>query len=147
MRRTLLVLAACALLFAGGVPDAMASGAKRGPVVKLGESQFGRVLFSGGDRALYLFTRDPRNKTRCYGDCAKAWPPLYAKGRPRAGRGVDSDGLGTIRRGNGRRQVTYKGHALYSYVHDPDGEVLCNDVFEFGGTWFALDGKGNPPSF
>ena len=26
------------------------------------------------------------------------------------------------------------------------GEVLCNDVFEFGGTWVALDAKGNPPS-
>jgi predicted lipoprotein with Yx(FWY)xxD motif len=99
MKRTLLVLAACALLFAGVVPNAMAAAAKRGPVVKLGESQLGRVLFSGGDRALYLFTRDPRDKTRCYGDCAKVWPPLYAKGRPRAGRGVDSDGLGTIRRG------------------------------------------------
>ena len=122
----------------------MAAGAKRGPVVKLGDSQFGRVLFSGG--ALYLFTRDPRNKTRCYGDCAEAWPPLYAKGQPRAGRGVDPDRLGTIKRRDGRNQVTYKGHALYFYVHDPKGQVLCNDVFEFGGTWFALDSKGNPPS-
>jgi predicted lipoprotein with Yx(FWY)xxD motif len=146
MKRAFLVLAGCTLLFAAMVPTAMATAAKRGPLVKLGESQFGRVLFSGGDRALYLFTRDPRNKTRCYGDCAEAWPPLYAKGRPRAGEGVDRDLLGTIKRRGGRRQVTYKGQALYSYVHDPKGEVLCNDVFEFGGTWFALDAKGNPPS-
>ena len=145
MKRAFLVLAGCALLFAAVAPNAMASGAKRGPVVKLGESQFGRVLFSGGDRALYLFTRDPRNKTRCYGDCAEAWPPLYAKGRPRAGEGVDRDLLGTIERRNGRRQETHKGQALYSYVHDPDGEVLCNDVFEFGVTWYALDAKGKPP--
>ncbi len=100
------------------------------------------MLFSGGDRALYLFTRDPRNRTRCYGDCAKAWPPLYAKRAPRAGRGVDSDTLGTIERRDGRRQVTYRGQALYFYVHDPRGQVLCNDVFEFGGTWFALDARG-----
>lgn len=146
MKRAFLVLAASALLFAGMVPNAMAAGAKRGPVVKLGDSQFGRVLFSGGDRALYLFTRDPRNKTRCYGDCAEAWPPLYAQGRPRAGEGVDRDLLGTIKRRGGRGQVTYMGQALYSYVHDPKGEVLCNDVFEFGGTWFALDAQGSPPS-
>ena len=144
MKRALLALIACIIALAGAAPEAMAAGAERGPVVKLGDSQFGRVLFSGGDRALYLFTRDPRNKTRCYGDCAEAWPPLYAKGRPRAGRGVDPDRLGTIKRRDGRRQVTYKGHALYFYVHDPKGQVLCNDVFEFGGTWFALDSKGRP---
>jgi predicted lipoprotein with Yx(FWY)xxD motif len=54
--------------------------------------------------------------------------------------------LKTIARGDGRRQVSYRGHALYLYVHDPRGEVLCNEVFEFGGTWFALDAQGEPPS-
>jgi hypothetical protein len=58
-----LVLIACTIALAGVAPEAMAAGAKRGPLVKLGDSQFGRVLFSRGDRALYLFTRDPRNKT------------------------------------------------------------------------------------
>ena len=118
----------------------------RGPRVTLRDSQFGPVLFDGHNRALYLFTRDPRRKTRCYGACAEAWPPFYAKGRPRAGRGVDRDLLGTIERRDGRRQVTYKGQALYFYVDDPQGQVLCNDVLEFGGTWFAVDSKGNPPA-
>jgi predicted lipoprotein with Yx(FWY)xxD motif len=118
----------------------------RGPRVILRDSQFGPVLFDGHNRALYLFTRDPRRKTRCYGACAEAWPPFYAKGRPRAGRGVDRDLLGTIERRDGRRQVTYKGQALYFYVDDPRGQVLCNDVVEFGGTWFAVDAKGNPPT-
>jgi predicted lipoprotein with Yx(FWY)xxD motif len=118
----------------------------RGPRVKLGDSQFGPVLFDAGNRALYLFTRDPKRKTRCYGACAEAWPPFYAKGRPRAGRGVDASLLGTIKRRDGRRQVTYKGQALYFYVDDPKGEVLCNDVIEFGGTWYAVDAEGNPPA-
>jgi predicted lipoprotein with Yx(FWY)xxD motif len=119
---------------------------RRGPRVKLRDSQFGPVLFDGRDRALYLFTRDRKNTTRCYGACAEAWPPFYAKGRPRAGRGVDRDLLGTIKRRDGRRQVTYKGQPLYFYVHDPKGQVLCNDVVEFGGTWFALDAEGDPPA-
>jgi predicted lipoprotein with Yx(FWY)xxD motif len=72
--------------------------------------------------------------------------PLYAKGRPRAGRGVDRDLLGTIERRDGRRQVTYKGQALYFYVDDPRGQVLCNDVIDFGGTWYAVDSKGDPPA-
>jgi predicted lipoprotein with Yx(FWY)xxD motif len=119
---------------------------RRGPVVKLRESQFGRVLFSGSDRALYLFTRDARRKSRCYGACAAAWPPFYARGRPRAARGVHASLLGTVKRRDGRRQVTYKGQPLYFYVHDPKRQVLCNDVVEFGGTWFALDAAGDPPA-
>jgi predicted lipoprotein with Yx(FWY)xxD motif len=125
---------------------AEAAAARRGPLVTLRDSQFGPVLFDGRNRALYLFTRDPRNRTRCYGACAEAWPPFYAKGRPRAGRGVDRDLLGTIERRDGRRQVTYKGHALYFYVTDPVGQVLCNDVVEFGGTWYAVNAKGNRPA-
>jgi predicted lipoprotein with Yx(FWY)xxD motif len=131
---------------AGDEGGAAAAEPPRGPRVTLRDSQFGPVLFDGHNRALYLFTRDPRRKTRCYGACADAWPPFYAKGRPRAGRGVDRDLLGTIERRDGRRQVTYKGQALYFYVDDPTGQVLCNDVFEFGGTWYAVDSKGNPPA-
>jgi predicted lipoprotein with Yx(FWY)xxD motif len=134
----------------GGAADAAGgaagAAARRGPLVTLRDSQFGPVLFDGRRRALYLFTRDPRNRTRCYGACAAAWPPFFAKGRPRAGRGVNRDLLGTIERRDGRRQVTYKGHGLYFYVDDPVGQVLCNDVIEFGGTWYAVDSKGNPPA-
>ena len=118
---------------------------RRGPRVKLRDSQFGPVLFDGKNRALYLFTRDGR-RSRCYGACAAAWPPFYARGRPRAGRGVDRSLLGRVRRRDGRRQVTYKGQPLYFYVDDPRGQVLCNDIAEFGGTWFALDAKGDPPA-
>jgi predicted lipoprotein with Yx(FWY)xxD motif len=131
---------------AGANGGAAAAKPPRGPRVTLRDSQFGPVLFDGHNRALYLFTRDPRRKTRCYGACADAWPPFYAKSRPRAGRGVDRDLLGTLERRDGRRQVTYKGQALYFYVDDPRGQVLCNDVFEFGGTWYAVDAKGNPPA-
>lgn len=163
LKAALLGLAACAALVAGCGSDGGGSGpmaaatpteaavepepaAPRGPLVKLRGSQFGPVLFSGSDRALYLFTRDKRGKSRCYGDCAAAWPPFYAKGRPRAARGVDASLLGKVERRDGRSQVTYRGWPLYFYVDDPKRQVLCNDVVEFGGTWFALDGAGKPPA-
>jgi predicted lipoprotein with Yx(FWY)xxD motif len=161
-RQALLCLAACAGLSAGCGSDESESGparpaastasadveakaAARGPLLKLRDSQVGEVLFSGSDRAVYLFTRDGR-RSRCYGDCAVAWPPVYAKGKPRAGPGVDGSLLGTVARRGGRRQVTYRGQPLYFYEHDPKRQVLCNDVVEFGGTWFALDAAGDPPA-
>jgi predicted lipoprotein with Yx(FWY)xxD motif len=127
-------------------PPAQPSARRRGPLVKLRDSQLGPVLFDGRDRALYLFTRDPKKTSRCYGDCAVAWPPFYAKGRPRAAKGVDRELLGTTKRRDGRRQVTYKRQPLYFYVDDPKGQVLCNDIAEFGGTWFALTAAGDPPA-
>jgi hypothetical protein len=59
-------------------------------------------------------------------------------------RGGDPKLISTIERRNGRRQVTYRGQALYYYVYDPKVRALCNDVFEFGGTWFALNAEGRP---
>jgi predicted lipoprotein with Yx(FWY)xxD motif len=115
--------------------------------VKLRDSQLGPVLFSGSDRAVYTFTRDGTGdpaRSRCHGDCAAAWPPFFAKGRPRAAVGVKRSLLGTIRRGS-RRQLTYRGQPLYFYVSDPKGEVLCNNIVEFGGTWFAVTAQGKPP--
>jgi predicted lipoprotein with Yx(FWY)xxD motif len=166
MKRSVIGIAASALMLAGcggdsdeqaagtvtraaettQLPAAEPSSAARGPVVKLRGSQLGRVLFDGRDRALYLFTRDGRNRSRCYGACADAWPPFLAKGRPRAAAGVKRSLLGTIRRRDGSRQVTYGGQPLYFYVNDPRGRVLCNDVAEFGGTWYALTAEGDPPA-
>jgi predicted lipoprotein with Yx(FWY)xxD motif len=119
--------------------------ATRGPLVKLRDSQFGPVIFNGRDQAAYTFTRD-RGRSRCYGDCARAWPPFFARGKPRAGPGIKRELLGTVRRRGGRRQVTYGGRPLYFYEHDPKGEVLCNDIVEFGGTWFAVTAAGKPPA-
>jgi len=118
--------------------------ARRGPLVKLRRSQFGRVLFSGRDQAIYLFTRDREGKSRCYGACAKAWPPFFAKGRPRAGKGVRKPLLGTTRRRDGRRQVTYNGHPLYFYAHEGPRQVLCQNVEEFGGLWLVVRPDGRP---
>ena len=106
-------------------------------------SAFGRVLFDGRDFVLYGFTRDARTKSRCSGACAKAWPPYIVKRRPRAGPGVAAARLGTIRRSNGSLQATYAGHPLYYYVGDTKpGQILCQDVTEFGGSWRVVRPSG-----
>jgi predicted lipoprotein with Yx(FWY)xxD motif len=107
-------------------------------------TRFGRILFDGRGRALYAFTRDRRGgRSRCYGACAKAWPVYFAKGRPRSGKGVRRSLIGTSRRRDGRLQVTYNGRPLYYYVGDKKpGQVLCQNVDEFGGTWLVVRPTG-----
>ena len=118
---------------------------RRGKTVKVMNSRFGRILVDGRGHTLYLFTRDRgRNRSRCYGGCADAWPPLYTRGKPRAGDWCEAGRLGTTRRRNGRVQVTYNGHPLYYYVdEDEPGEILCQNVEEFGGLWLVVSPAGS----
>jgi predicted lipoprotein with Yx(FWY)xxD motif len=101
------------------------------------------VLTDGAGRTLYLFTRERSARSRCYGSCAKAWPPLIARGRLLAGRGARHGLLGVTRRRDGSRQVTYRGHPLYYYVGETRaGQILCQNVTEFGGTWLVVSPAG-----
>ena len=118
--------------------------ARRGKTIKVMGSRYGRMLFDGRGRAIYLFTRERGSKSRCYGQCAVAWPPVYTSGKPRARGGADAGLLDTTTRRGGRRQVTYNGHPLYYYVTDTrPGQITCQDVVEFGGTWLVVDPQGD----
>jgi predicted lipoprotein with Yx(FWY)xxD motif len=107
-------------------------------------TKYGRILSDGRGRALYAFTRDRRGgRSHCYGACAKAWPVYFASERLLAGKGVGQSLIGTTRRRDGRRQVTYNGRPLYYYIGDKSpGQVLCQNVDEFGGTWLVLRPSG-----
>lgn len=125
---------------AAQAPQAQIAGAKR---VRLGKTRYGKILQDSRGRTLYLFTRDKAKKSRCYGACAKAWPPLITSGTPVAKKGVKQSLLGTVRRRSGKLQATYNGHPLYYYVHEDEaGEVLCQAVTEFGGVWYVVNSKG-----
>jgi predicted lipoprotein with Yx(FWY)xxD motif len=129
-----------AALFAGGTA---ASSGGASPTLTVRNSDYGRILFDGSNRALYAFTGDRRGRPpRCYGACAAAWPPYIVSGRIRAGVGNRRSLYGTIRRRDGRRQLTYRGWPLYYYVGDPVGRVLCQNVFEFGGLWLVVRPSG-----
>jgi predicted lipoprotein with Yx(FWY)xxD motif len=106
-------------------------------------SQYGRVLFDGRGFVLYAFTRDPRRRSVCSGACAATWPPYVVSSPPRATAGVQRLLLGTTRRADGRLQVTYNGRPLYYYVGDrKPGQILCQNVSEFGGLWLIVRPNG-----
>ncbi len=115
--------------------------AKNGTLVMLHKTKLGKVLATSGGMTLYLYTPDGKNRSNCYGSCAALWPPLIAKGKPRAGAGVRQKLLGVTRRRDGKRQVTYHGHPLYRYSGDSKpGQVKGEG---YGGIWYALNAAGN----
>jgi predicted lipoprotein with Yx(FWY)xxD motif len=111
--------------------------------LKLRNTRYGPILFDANDRVLYGFTRDKRGgKSTCYGACAAAWPVYFAKGKVNAMRGVKQSLIGTVRRRNGRLQVTYNGWPLYYYAHEGPRQVKCQNVNEFGGLWLVVKPNG-----
>ena len=143
MRTFILCIAAVAVLTGSAVAHASEASNSARSTLKIRSSQFGPILFDGADRALYAFTRDRRGRpSTCYGACAAAWPPYYAKGALRAARGVKRSLIKTVRRRSGRLQITYNGWPLYYYAHEGPGEIKCQNVDEFGGLWLVVRPSG-----
>jgi predicted lipoprotein with Yx(FWY)xxD motif len=103
----------------------------------------GRILVNGQGRTLYLFEKDSGGRSACYAQCATFWPPLLTSGKPIAGAGVKVSLLGTTRRSNGTRQVTYAGHPLYRFAEDTkSGQTKGEALKAFGAEWYVLSPSG-----
>jgi predicted lipoprotein with Yx(FWY)xxD motif len=100
------------------------------------------ILISPRGMTLYHFTPEKGKKIVCTGKCSVFWPPLLIKrgAKPTAARGLDARKLGTIKRPNGRYQVTYAGFALYTFVADKKpGDVNGQGVEK---TWYVIGKNG-----
>jgi predicted lipoprotein with Yx(FWY)xxD motif len=136
---------AALLLLSVGLTGALAS---RGPAatatkVAVAKTGLGRILVDGRGHTLYLFEKDKRGKSACSGACAAAWPPLLASGKPIATAGAKASLLGTTRRADGRLQVTYAHHPLYTFVEDVRrGQTTGEGLEGFGAEWYAVSPGG-----
>lgn len=113
-----------------------AAAAGRAPAIRYVDDHFGAILATPKNQALYFWQVEKRagGKIRCTGSCAKLWPPLYTTTAvPRHVKGIAGT-FGTIKRPDGRKQVTYNGLAVYTYAHEKPTQVLCDDV----NGWFVV---------
>jgi predicted lipoprotein with Yx(FWY)xxD motif len=111
-------------------------------VITTGDSEFGPMLFDGQRQAIYIWELEESATAECYGDCAKAWPPVLTNGPPIASGSVNSELLSTTKRTDGTTQVTYNGHPLYYYAHEEAGEVKCHNISTHGGLWWVIQPSG-----
>jgi predicted lipoprotein with Yx(FWY)xxD motif len=138
MRRHTLLVVAVALL-AAALFASIDVGAAAGtpPVRKIAVKPFGPVLATQARRALYFWNVEKRDfKVHCTGRCARAWPPLIvrsARAVPRRIAGIKGT-FGTIRRPDGRLQVTWNRLPIYTYAHERPNQVLCDNV----DGWFVV---------
>jgi predicted lipoprotein with Yx(FWY)xxD motif len=135
-----------ALLVLGTVGAAVALAASAASVVTVKQatnSALGtKIVVSSTGLTLYHYIPETKGKIACNGACATDWPPyvVTGKAKPVAGPGVNASKLGTIKRPDGRTQVTYNGLALYRYSDDTrTGQAKGQGE---GGIWFAVTPAG-----
>jgi predicted lipoprotein with Yx(FWY)xxD motif len=139
--KRIIVLAGVLALAAAGVASAASSAAK----IDLRKTNLGKLLVNAKGRTLYTFTEDKRNKDVCVKIklCTSTWPPVTTKRKPVAGPGIQKSRLGTIKLPNGKQQVTYFGHPLYTYTGDfGPGQTDYVGISMFGGRWFGETAAG-----
>jgi predicted lipoprotein with Yx(FWY)xxD motif len=142
-------LALAALAFAVFGADAAAADATnaRSATVKVAHRDLGRILVDSRGRTLYVLSADSARKSTCFGACAQNWPPLRASRKPTVGTGLKASKVGTIRRRDGKPQVTYNRHPLYRFVGDArPGQTNGQGIVAFGGLWTVVSPAGRPVS-
>ena len=142
-----IVAAALAALVAaafGATSSAASAQPSKAAFVALGKTPLGNVLVDARGRTLYLFDNDKHGRSACYGACAAYWPPLLSTVKPRWGKGVRGSLLGLTKRSDGKQQVTYAGHPLYTFVGDKRATQTTGEgLTDFGATWEVVTATGH----
>ena len=130
------ILPLVAILAAAGLFTALASAKTTKSVVKEAHSQaLGKtVLTANNGHTLYTLSVEKHGTFICKGSCLKTWFPLVVA------PGVKPTGpvaLGTVKRPDGRRQVSFEGRPLYTFDGDTKKGDAKGEGFKDVGTWHA----------
>jgi predicted lipoprotein with Yx(FWY)xxD motif len=103
------------------------------------------ILVGLNGHTLYHLSVEKNGKFICTDKtCLSLWHPLVVR------KGVKPAGvarLGTVKRPDGRRQVTYRGGPLYFFVQDKKRGDVKGEGFRDVGVWHAASpSKASPPS-
>ena len=136
----LIALAAAALTACGSSSQQAQKSAAASPATTVAlakVSGVGQVLVDSKGFALYSPKQDSSKMIRCTGSCTAIWVPLTVKGSPTGDSSVAGK-LGTVMRPDGRKQVTFDGKPLYTFVEDNSPKTVNgNGVSDrFGGERF-----------
>jgi predicted lipoprotein with Yx(FWY)xxD motif len=133
IRLGLLAIAVAALIAPAGAGAAQPT---KLVVKKVPNRTLGKVVLANTKgRTLYSLSVEKKGRFACTGACLGNWPPLLVRA------GVKPTGpvkLGTIKRPDGRTQVTYRGMPLYTFKGDTAPGQANGEGLKFaGGIWHA----------
>jgi predicted lipoprotein with Yx(FWY)xxD motif len=119
----------------GGAPVPAKGGKVKLEIERVGGK---RVLAAANGHTLYSLSVEKKGKFICTqsSGCLTLWKPLLV---PSGGSvvGPANVKLGSIKRPEGSRQVTYRGRPLYTFVEDHGPGKANGEGFKDVGTWHA----------
>ena len=122
----------------GSSSSAPAASGSSSVIVKIAKTDAGNVLTNAAGFTLYTFQADKGTTSTCYGSCAQFWPPVLGTAHLAAGQKINGH-FGTTTRKDGKIQVTYDGHPLYTYAGDTQpGQSAGNGINQDGGIWNVI---------
>jgi predicted lipoprotein with Yx(FWY)xxD motif len=130
----LLLATVAAFVGLGAIAVAAPKQAKQ--VVKQAQSEtLGRtILTTKAGRTLYSLSVETNGHFTCVGSCLSVWHPLFVSPNVKPTGPVK---LGTVKRPEGKLQVTYKGKPLYSFGGDMKAGETNGEGIKDVGTWHA----------
>jgi predicted lipoprotein with Yx(FWY)xxD motif len=137
---------ATASAFAGSRDAASASAATSRVVMTAKNATLhATILVNRRGTSLYSLSAERNGRFICTdAGCMSLWKPLVV------GKGVTPTGaahLGTVRRPDGRRQVTYRGGPLYTFTGDHQRGDVTGNGFKDVGIWHVVTiGKAAAPA-
>jgi predicted lipoprotein with Yx(FWY)xxD motif len=122
----------------------VAPAAPAGPALTASPTDaLGTVVVDATGFTLYRFDKDkPKpSKSTCVAACADKWPPVLADSVDAVTLdGVDRAAVGTVKRPDGKVQLTIGGWPVYRFTGDKAaGDTTGQGV---GKTWFAVTPAG-----
>src|SRR5438270_13042646 len=121
LTRRVAPVAVLAVVYAG---VALAGPSTGPPTVKVSGSALGTdILVNSKGLALYHYVSETKGVIKGTAFCTTLWPPLVVPAgvKPIAGPGLTAAKLGTIKRPDGRIEVTDNGHSLSRDYYDTPG--------------------------
>lgn len=113
------------------------------PTVKLASTKLGMVLVDDKGLTVYRFDDDktPGKSTCGPGVCANTWPAVIVTGTPTAGTGIEASKLSTFKRDDGKTQLQFDGHPLYTFAGDAKaGDTNGEGILD---KWYAVSADGD----
>ena len=135
-------LALCATAFVFAAVPALAA---TSVLLGTGKVKAGTVVVSKAGLTLYGFSKDSSRSSSCNGSCASTWIPWIANGSVtvKSGSGLNQRLVGTLRRSNGQKQITYGGHPLYHFLGDKKAGQQSGQAQKLnGGNWYVINKQG-----
>ncbi len=95
---------------------------------------FGNILTNSNGFTLYFFSKDSKAASNCSGGCISNWPAFFVEDLT-LDNGLNTSDFGTITRGDGSKQTTFKGWPLYTFANDASAGDINGDGS--GGVWYV----------